>query len=89
MMVALWVGMAKFGISAAFCMVFVCFMELIPTMFTATVFGYGNTAARIVTVLAPQVAEIRGIFPHVLTSTLMVIGAICTFFIITKMPRFV
>ena len=51
--ISIFVGVAKFGISAAFNMIFISFMELIPTIFTATVFGYGNTAARVVTILAP------------------------------------
>ena len=52
-LLTLFVGVAKFGISAAFNMIYICFMELIPTIFTATIFGYGNTAARIITILAP------------------------------------
>ena len=88
-MIAIFVGVAKFGISAAFNMIFICFMELIPTIFTATLFGLGNTSARIVTVLAPPIAEIKGALPQIITLALVGIGALSSFLIIPKMPRFV
>jgi hypothetical protein len=44
---------SKFGVSAAFNMSFIASVQLIPTIFTATVFGYCNVMARLATVLAP------------------------------------
>ena len=88
-MISLFVGISKFGISAAFNMIYICFMELIPTIFTATVFGYSNTAARVVTILAPQIAEVKGVLPQIINLVLAGVGALSSFFIIQKMPRFV
>ena len=81
-LISLFVGISKFGISAAFSMIYLCFMYLIPTVFTATVFGYSNTAARVVTVLAPEIAEVKGIVPVLVILILASVGAISSFFII-------
>ena len=44
---------SKFGVSAAFNMSFIASVQLIPTVFAATVFGFCNVIARLSTVLAP------------------------------------
>ena len=50
--------LAKFGISASFNMVFIASVQLIPTIVAASVFGYCNVSARLITVLSPIVAEL-------------------------------
>lgn len=88
-MITVFVGVAKFGISAAFNMIYICFMQLIPTIFTATVFGYANIVARVFTILAPEIAEMKNIFPQILTQILTGLGAFSSMFILTKLPRFI
>lgn len=88
-LLTIFVGIAKFGISASFSMVFICFMELIPTIFVATLFGYGNFTARMVTVLAPEIAQIKGVLPQIITLVLACIGAVSCLLIKQKLPRFV
>ena len=53
-----FITMAKFGISAAFNMIFIASVQLIPTIVAASVFGYCNVLARSMTVLSPIVAEL-------------------------------
>ena len=57
---------ANLGVSAAFNMCFIGFVELIPTIFRSTVFGIGNTFARGITGLAAEIAEIPYPFPIIL-----------------------
>ena len=51
--IALFVGIAKFGISAAFSMNYVTLVELTPTIFTATIIGYCNVTTRLFSIMAP------------------------------------
>jgi len=53
----------KFGISAAFNIVYLGNGVLFPTLFTATSMGICNIFARIATIAAPFVAEIDGVTP--------------------------
>lgn len=80
---------AKFGISSAFNLIYVCYMQLVPTVFAATVFGAGNTVSRVVTIVAPVVAKIEGVFPLILTLIISIMAAISSFFMVTKQPRYV
>ena len=57
-MLPVFITMAKFGISAAFNMIFIASVQLIPTIVAASVFGYCNVLARLMTVLSPIVAEL-------------------------------
>jgi hypothetical protein len=54
---------AKFGISAAFNIVYIGNSALFPTLFTATSLGICNVLARTATIFAPFVAEIDGVTP--------------------------
>ena len=56
---------SKFGISAAFNIVIIANPILFPPLFLATAFGITNTFARLVTVLAPYVAELNQPIPIV------------------------
>jgi hypothetical protein len=44
--------LAKLGITSAFNMAFIAFMQLIPTILCSTVFGFCNVTARLATVLS-------------------------------------
>ena len=55
--------LTKFGISAAFNVVYLGNGVLFPTLFTATSMGICNIFARTATIAAPFVAEIDGVTP--------------------------
>ena len=74
--------MAKFGISAAFNMVFLASVQLIPTIVAASVFGYCNVLARAITVLAPIVAELDYPLPLYINIFAAISAAITSLFII-------
>ena len=80
--IPIFVGIAKFGISAAFNMNFISFMELIPTIFVSTVLGYANIFARGVTIVAPMVAELTGILPDLITCCMASAAGICSLYIL-------
>jgi len=80
---------ANLGVSAAFNMCFIGFVELIPTIFRSRVFGIGNTFARGVTGMAAEIAEIPYPFPIILQISLLIIAIGFSNTIVTKMPRFI
>ena len=87
--VPVFISIAKFGISAAFNMVFLAFVALTPVQFTSSMFGLANFVARWVTFLAPLTAELED-------KTGITINIICAFFasivslcLLVKLPRFV
>jgi len=48
---------AKFGISAAFNMLYMSTLQYFPSEFMGSVFGVCNVTARLITILSPMVAE--------------------------------
>ena len=50
---------AKFGIAACFNLVYVANQHLFPLIAVATSFGVCNVVSRIVTIFAPDVAEMK------------------------------
>ena len=61
--IAFAVFMAKLGNAAAFSLVFLANSALFPPLFISTCFGVCNIGARLVTILAPMVAEIEYPYP--------------------------
>ena len=53
----IFVMLAKFGISGAFNVNYVCTVDVFPTLFMATALGFCNFFSRALTILAPEVAE--------------------------------
>lgn len=53
----IFVVITKFGISACFIIVYVATVDVFPTLFAATALGFCNFFARVLTIVAPQVAE--------------------------------
>ena len=49
---------AKFGISSAFTINYLCNLELFPVLFAATALGFCTFLARLFTIFSPEVAEI-------------------------------
>ena len=82
------VGVSKFGIASAFNMNYISFMSLIPTVFVATVFGYANIMSRGVTILAPQVAELKGVWPNLITALFAAVAAVSSLLIVQNLPKF-
>lgn len=74
--------MAKFGISSAFNMSFIASVQLIPTIFAASVFGYCNVVARTVTMMSSIVAEQEYPTPLVISISTALLAAIASLFIV-------
>ena len=55
---------AKFGISLAFTLLYMCTLIYFPSMFLGRVFGICNVTARALTILAPMVAEAEEPIPE-------------------------
>ena len=51
------ISICKFGIAASFCMCYLAYVTITPTVLSATMFGLGNVIARTTTVMAPLLAE--------------------------------
>ena len=49
----------RFGVAQAFCLAYLAVILLFPTILNATALGICNLAARIATIMAPVVAEVR------------------------------
>ena len=54
-----FVMIAQFGVSAAFNACFMSSLDLFPTLFSGTAFGFCNFLARFFTFFSPQLAEIQ------------------------------
>uniref|UniRef100_A0A7S3IE74 Uncharacterized protein n=1 Tax=Strombidium inclinatum TaxID=197538 RepID=A0A7S3IE74_9SPIT len=88
-LIPLFVTLAKFGVSASFNIVYIAAVRLIPTQFAATVFGYSNMSARLVTMLSSIIAEVPMPTPLVICIAVSALATAASLFVVTKMPRFV
>ena len=73
---------AKFGISSEFNKSFIASIELIPALVAASVFGYCNVAARIVTMGSSVVAEIEYPTPLVVSIVSASTAAVVSFMLL-------
>ena len=71
----IFVLLAKFGVSAAFALVYVVHPKMFPTLFSVTSMGIVNIVSRFLTIFAPMVAEIKYPVPMV-TFTLLCIASV-------------
>jgi hypothetical protein len=55
--IPLFVTISKFGICISFNTGFLASVDLVPTIFSASVFGLCNFAARLLTILSSEIAE--------------------------------
>ena len=78
-----------FGVSASFNLCFIANSELIPTLLSASVFGYCNVTARLLGVFAPQAAELDFPTPEVILVVFTIVAAILAQRIDTKTPKYV
>jgi hypothetical protein len=76
-----FVVFAKFGIAGAFVIVYVSTVDVFPTLFCATALGFCNFFARVLTILAPEVAERPPPLPMILFVSLTLIGIILIQFV--------
>lgn len=81
-LIFIFIIMAKFGISSAFTISFIASVQLIPTIFAASVFGYCNFSARIVTMMSSIVAELDEPTPLVISASSALGAALVSLFII-------
>ena len=70
------VAIAKFGISGTFVLLYVSTVDVFPTLFSVTALGYMNFAARLFTILDPQVAEREEPIPMLITLILTFVAMI-------------
>lgn len=61
---------AKFGVSSAFCINYLCNLDLFPVLFAATAIGFCNFLSRLFTIFAPEVAEIQSLLPMIIFASL-------------------
>ena len=64
---------AKFGISLAFTVNYLCNLDLFPVLFAATALGFCNFLARLFTIFSPEVAEIQSLLPMILFSSFSIV----------------
>lgn len=72
----IFVVLAKFGISGAFVLLYVSTTDVFPTLFCATALGFCNFFARILTILAPEIAERDPPLPMTLFVILTGLGSV-------------
>ena len=74
--------LAKFGVSAAFGLVYIAHPKMFPTLFSVSSMGIVNFISRLVTIAAPMIAEIAFPVPMLIFTAMCVISAISAFFLI-------
>jgi hypothetical protein len=70
----MFVTVSKFGVTGAFVLVYVCSLDVFPTLFCATALGICNFLARILTILSPEIAEREAPLPMICFAVLSAIG---------------
>lgn len=83
-LIALYVLIAKFGITFAFSMVYLITPTLFPTEVTATVFGICNVVARFATILSPILAEFAEPTPMLCYSFTAIAGLVASLLVVTN-----
>ena len=87
-LIPLFITMAKFGVSAAFNMVYIGSVQLIPTLFSSSVFGLCNVVARLITMASPVVAEMKQPTPLLLVMGGSACAIVIAKFLVVNLPRF-
>ena len=83
--VSIWmpvfVTFASFGITGAFMIVYLCMVDVFPTLFVSTAMGFCNFMARVMTIAAPIVAELAPPLPMSLFVSMTSLAVVLTFLI--------
>ena len=86
-MIAGMISFIKFGVSGTLNISFLANAGLFPAIFGSTAFGICNIFARIMTILAPIVAEANVPIPLITFNVMAGVGIIASFFFVTKPPK--
>ena len=79
---ALFVIIAKFGVSSAYMLNYNVTIDVFPTLFAATAFGICNLIASFGTVITPYLAQMPEPYPMLVFCALTIIGVLISFFLI-------
>jgi nitrate/nitrite transporter NarK len=74
------VMLSKFGISSAFCAVYLGNSVIFPTLFTGQSIGFCNLVSRTITISAPFIAEIEGLTPMIILFVMVTVAAFANLF---------
>ena len=88
MVITVLILIAKFGISAAYWLIYIVTAKIFPAMYAATVFGICNIFARIVTALTPMIIELPTPYPMLFLSITWVLVWFSTQFMNFKYKHF-
>lgn len=81
---------AKYGGANAACSIVVYSLEaLFPTILQSTVYGISNIIARVLTIGAPLVAEMKDPVPLIVFTVNVTVAIAVSFLIVTKLPKFI
>lgn len=70
----IFVVICKFGISGGFVLVYCSTVDVFPTLFCSTALGFCNFFARVLSILAPIVAEKQAPIPMIILTSLALVG---------------
>ena len=82
---ALNIIFVRFACSSMFNVVYLANSEIFPPLFSSTIFGICNTFSRILTILAPMVAELQEPIPKIIFTVFSFAGIIVPNFLILEM----
>lgn len=84
-----FIFLAKFGVSASFNIIFVSYVQLLPSVYNTSAFSYSNMIARLFTVLAPVVANMKFPVPMVSAMFFLTSASLGNFLFSEEIPKFV
>jgi len=67
-LITLLIMICKFGVSAAYCLIYITTTRIFPSVYSATAFGICNVFARVVTALIPMIIELPAPMPMIFFS---------------------
>lgn len=79
----IFVVITKFGITGGFVLVYCSTVNVFPTLFCSTALGFCNFFARVLSILAPIVAEQKAPIPMIILTALAAVGIVMIQFVKT------
>ena len=73
---SIFIMMTKFGVSMGWVAACMCLIELFPSRFVATAFGFCNVSCKLVAMIAPIVAEIKPPLPMFIVAIITAIAGL-------------
>ena len=86
-LIAVMILLTKFGVSGTFNIAYLANASLFPAIFRSTTFGICNIFARVITILAPLIAETDDPFPMMTFTIMAGVGIAASLFFVTKPPK--